>query len=528
MATVLIGILLTATASWAADRADESSERRLLETQAKQAAAVLSTAIFVIEQPLTTALQVQAAAGPDGNPSVFRRTFAVSMGEEALFVTASLWHKDPRGFEQLAAVGAQPGIEPQTPRMQDLLGRALDTSTSVVQRVEVGDRTRIAYARADPETGFVVYTERAIPKNRRARVDSDSAYANIHYAIYLGEETTLGSLTTTDMDPADLPLGDPTYATTIPFGDTVLTLVVQPTDHLGSPLGRHLPALLLIGGLLLTFATALIARQLFGARLRAEADATTINDLYEQVHQRYDDEREMSLRLQRALLPQVNPSIPELEIASRYVAGTQDIEIGGDWYSVIELGEHHFGFVVGDVSGHGIDAVATMARARFTLRAYLLDGNAPHEALAKASRQFDVAEDGHIVTAVVGLGDRSTGEVTFANAGHPLPLVLAPEGSVYVPMPVGPPLGVGTTDYEPATFTVPVGATLLAYTDGLVERRTEDIELGMQRLLDAADHHADEQVTELLSSLLEDMRSNEAPDDIALLALHRLATNNVS
>ena len=244
--TAVIGVLLTVVSAGAAHRADTATERRLLETQSKQAAAVLSTAIFVIEQPLTTALQVQATSGPGGDPSVFRRTFAANVGgEDALFVSASLWRRDGRAFTRLAAVGAPPGMNPAGQAIQDFLGRAAEVTTSVVQRVVVGNQGRIAFALADPATGFVIKVERAIPRDRRSRQDQNSAFAQIDYAIYLGEDTGLDDMTTTSVDPADLPLEGSTYETTIPFGDTVLTLVTRPTEHLGSPLSQRLPVILL-------------------------------------------------------------------------------------------------------------------------------------------------------------------------------------------------------------------------------------------------------------------------------------------
>lgn len=519
--TCLIGLVLTAVSSWAAYRADKATEERLLETQSRQAAAVLSTAIFIIQQPLTTALQVQAAAGADGDPSVFRRTFAVNVGKEGDFVTASLWQRDGRGFDRLAAVGAAPGIDPRGQEMRDFLRRAVDSKTSVVERVVVGKRSRIAYALADMSTGFIVYVERPIPADRRATVDDDSAFSQIHYAIYLGERTRLEDMTTTDMDPADLPLGDPSHEEEVPFGDTVLTLVTQPTEHLGSSLSQRLPVILLLGGLVLTIATALVMRQRVGARIRVESDAATINDLYQRINGLYEEQREVFVRLQRALLPHATPEIPQLEIASRYVAGAEGVEIGGDWYSIVDIGEDQFGFVVGDVSGKGVDAVAEMARARFTLRAYLVDGSTPAEALEKCSRQFDVTRDGHIITAVVGLGTWRTGEVVVANAGHPLPLLVSDDGVAHVRMPVGPPLGVGPSSYETETFTMPPGSTLLAYTDGLVERRGEDIDTGLDRLAEAAQLHADASASDLLTSLLDALRGEGAADDIALLALRR-------
>jgi len=518
----LIGLVLTTVSAWAAHRADETTEDRLLQTQSEQVAAVLSTAIFLIQQPLTTALQVQATAGPDGDPSVFRRAFAVNVGDEALFVSASLWHREGRRLTRLAAIGAPPGMDPRGPEVQDFLSGALTSTTSVVERVTVGKQSRIAYALADPATGFVVKVERAIPADRRASVESDSAFTGLHYAIYIGEQTRLDDLLTTDVDPAGLPLEGSTYETSVPFGDTVLTLVAQPTDHLGSPLGQRLAMILLVGGLLLTIAAALVARQLVGARIRVEHDSATINALYQRINGLFEEQRAMFVRLQRALLPHVNPLIPQLEIASKYVAGAEGVEIGGDWYSIIDIGADHFGFVVGDVSGRGVDAVAEMARARFTLRAYLLDGNTPAEALEKCSRQFDITVDGHIVTAVVGFGAWRTGEIIVANAGHPLPVLVSADGSEHVPMSVGPPLGVGASSYEATTFTMPLGSTLIAYTDGLVERRGEDIDVGMQRLIDAANQHGNAPASDLLSSLLDTLRGEGAADDIALLALRRL------
>jgi serine phosphatase RsbU (regulator of sigma subunit) len=521
--TCLIGLILTAVSAWAAHRADGATEERLLDRQTKQAAAVLSTAVFVIQQPMTTALQVQEAAGANGDPSVFRDSFGVNVGRppESIFVSASLWQRDGRALKRLAAVGSAPGLEPRGPEMRTFLNRALTRSTSVVQFVEADGQTRIAFALAEPATGFIVYAERAIAADRRASVDSDSAYSQLHYAIYLGEQTRLDDMTTTDVDPADLPLTGTTDRETVPFGDTVLTLVTQPGEHLGSPLSDWLPSLLLLGGLLLTLATTLVTRQLVATRIRIEAGSSTITALYQRINGLYEEQRALFLRLQRALLPQADPVVPELDIASKYVAGTEGIEIGGDWYSVINVGDDHFGFVVGDVSGRGVDAVAVMARARFTLRAYLLDGNPPEVALEKCARQFDVTVDDHIVTALVGVGTWRTGEVVLASAGHPPPVVIHADRAEFLPVPVGPPLGVGASTYTSASFWMDPGSALIAYTDGLVERRGENIDIGLERLLAAAESRAQQALPDLLSGLLDELRTDDTTDDIALLALRR-------
>ena len=519
-AICVVGLLLTGLATWAVARADSNTEQRLLQTQTRQAAAVLSTAILTIQQPMSSALEAERAVRPAERARAFDGVFGANVGSDTLFVSASLWQRQAGSFRRLASVGPAPGLSPQGPEVQEFLTRAHASSTSVVRRLSVGERTHIAYALADPETGLVVYAERAIPADRRAPVDRSSAYADLDYAIYLGRRTGNADMTTTDVDPADLPLTGQTAQASVPFGDTVLTLVTSPRGHLGSTLSRRLPWLLLVSGLLLTLALALVARHIARSRQQAERDTETITGLYQRVDSLYGEQRALSLRLQRALLPQVNPGIPGMEISSEYVAGAKGIDIGGDWYSAIVVGDEGFAFVVGDVSGRGVDAVAEMARARFTLRAYLFDGDGPATALAKCSRQFDVSTDGHIITVLVGVGSWRTGEITVANAGHPLPLLISADAS-FVPMPVGPPIGAGPSTYDTATFTLPQGATLMAYTDGLVERRSEDIDTGLCRLRETAGPLASHPLSGFVGEVLAAMRDEDNLDDVAVLALRR-------
>ncbi len=519
----LFGVVLTALAAWAVARVDRNTEERLLEVQTRQAGTVLSTAIFFVQQPLRTSLDVQAFGGPEPDARAFRQVMSTQVGDaEQLFVSASLWSSDPGGLTRHAALGEQPWMDPRGTEAQEFLERAIDSPTFVVRRLDMDGGSHIAYALADPGTGLLVYAESAVAEDRRATVESDAAFANLDYAIYLGEETQLAAMTTTSVDPADLPLDGRTFTTTVPFGDSVITLVASPRRHLGSSLSQRLPLIVLLGGLLLTVAAALVARQLVRARAEAEGSTATITALYERVDTLYEDQRELSVRLQRALLPQVNPRVPGLRIASEYVAGGQGVDIGGDWYSIIGTGDDRFAFVVGDVSGHGVDAVAVMARARFTLRAYLIDGDSPEQALEKCSRQFDISVDEHMITAVVGVGNARTGEVTLATAGHPPPLLVQDGRAAYVDLPVGPPLGIGPSPYTPATLTLAEDATLLLFTDGLIERRSEPIDVGMQRLADLAGPLADHSVDELVGHLVTSLRTDETADDVAVLALRRV------
>ncbi|HET6153256.1 MAG TPA: PP2C family protein-serine/threonine phosphatase [Marmoricola sp.] len=525
LVTVLIcgfSLLLTALATLAAVRADHSAERTLLQGQTRQAAAVVSTAILLIQQPLRTTLAVQHASGPHSAAATFTRQMAGLVGPTKLFADASLWQRGEGGsLHRVARVGLRSIAAPGAVR--SYLHRALGSTTFTVRAVTSGSRTRVGYALGDPATGTVVYAERLIAADRRAPVDTDSAFADLHYATYLGRKIANSALQTTDVDPGTLPLSGNTSRAVIPFGNTVITLVAEPRHPLGAGLSHRLPLWLLLSGLVLTVLIARTGHQLSRGRQVAESDAATIADLLGTVETLYGQQRELSVRLQRALLPYSMPAIPGLELASEYVAGAHGIDIGGDWYSIIPVSADRFAFVVGDVSGRGVDSVAVMAHARFTLRAYLIDGSSPAKALEKCSHQFDILRDGHITTAVVGIGNRRTGKVTLANAGHPAPLLLDATGAHNVPTTAGPPLGSGPATYPETTFTIPRGATLFCFTDGLIERRGEAIDVGMSRLAATIQDVADQPLADLINHAVTTLRNDDAPDDIAVLAMRREA-----
>lgn len=527
---VVMGLALTLLSTWAAARTDRETEQRLLRAQTAQAASVLDSAVNAIEEPLRTSLEIAAlTVGEDRSAGALRKVLDEAIGSGGLFVTASVWSQSADGFKPLLVRGASP-TSGQPAAGTGFLERAASSNTVVVQRVETATGTHIAYAYGRPtgpqgkgaDAALVAYAERAIPATRRAPVDGDVAYQRLNYAIYLGTDLDPAQMTTTNVDPASLPLaGEVMALETVPFGDTVLTLTTTPRVHLGSSLSDRLPWLLLAGGLVLTLVAALVTARLSSARRAAESDTATIRSLYEEVDAVYGQQRELFVALQRALLPQADPHIDHLEVAAEYVAGAIGIDIGGDWYSVLRLDGSRFAFVVGDVSGRGVEAVAEMARARFTLRAYLMQGDSPAEALTKSSAQFDVATDGHIVTVLVGFGDAASGHLRLANAGHPPLLLLTDQGADYISVPTGPPLGLGKTTYDEASVTMPPGSTLLAYTDGLVERRGEVIDEGLERLRRTASGRNGQHLSELVKHLLAALGDAKAPDDTAVLALRR-------
>ncbi len=196
----------------------------------------------------------------------------------------------------------------------------------------------------------------------------------------------------------------------------------------------------------------------------------------------YEHEHELAVRLQRSLLPADLPQSPGLSLAGEYLAGGKGIEIGGDWYDAVLRPDGILELCVGDVSGRGVGAATIMGRQRSTFRAYAYDCDSPGEILRRMIRH--VNEDEMITAACVAI-DLLDGVVTYSCAGHPPPLLLD-RGTGTVARLDGassPPLGVAEpSDVFEQQRPLPERATFALYTDGLVERRGESIEDGIDEL----------------------------------------------
>lgn len=225
-----------------------------------------------------------------------------------------------------------------------------------------------------------------------------------------------------------------------------------------------------------------------------------------------------AMNLQRALVSEPGRPHPNLEMASRYLPVGSRALVGGDWFETVRL---HFGrtlLVVGDVMGHGLDAAVDMNAYRSTLRDVASTDLAPHRVL----RQLDalVAEDParRPATCLLVRMDPTRGVADFASAGHLPPAIFGADSSAaLVDVPVGPPLGTGVGGYEGVTRAITTEETLLMFTDGLVERRGEDIDVSLARLaglrlpVGAA-------VEELVDAVVAGLDARHAEDDVAVLA----------
>ncbi|WP_374106267.1 SpoIIE family protein phosphatase [Streptomyces sp. TRM70350] len=227
-------------------------------------------------------------------------------------------------------------------------------------------------------------------------------------------------------------------------------------------------------------------------------------------------ERALAARLQHALLPLPDKPLrlAGLRVEVAYLPAQSDIHVGGDWYSAIELPDGTALFVVGDVAGHGIEAVATMAQLRFTAKGMVITGSSLTGALSRLNTLLLHSRDPH-GTATMVLAHYLPGErrLVWAQAGHPPPLLLRAGEVRRLGRPGGMLLGASTTPvFEEAECRLEPGDRLLLYTDGLVERRSEGIDRGLERLAQAlVTHHSDEpgSLGPLLAAVLEEERRDD-------------------
>jgi PAS domain S-box-containing protein len=247
----------------------------------------------------------------------------------------------------------------------------------------------------------------------------------------------------------------------------------------------------------------------------------TIRDITE--GKKAEREHRIAETLQRSLLPDRLPEIPGVVLAARYVPATSDIEVGGDWFDVVQLPNGTVALAIGDVAGHGLRAASTMGQLRMALRAYALEEESPSQVVSRVRHLVRLLVP-DIVTLIYLVFDPDSGILRFANAGHPPPLLVDGNGEAsYLEGGLAPPLGATAhpgQDIEIAAH-LEMGSTLLLFTDGLVERRGTSIGDGLTRLKTlAADPGED--LEALCDHLLSSMVTSEVSDDIALLAIRQV------
>ncbi len=237
-------------------------------------------------------------------------------------------------------------------------------------------------------------------------------------------------------------------------------------------------------------------------------------------------EHEVAVALQRSMLPRV-PPVPGLEVSAHYFAGSERADVGGDWYDVLPLPDGSVGVAVGDVMGHDLIAAAAMGQLRSVLRSYAWEGHRPSEVLERLDRLVQGLGMAQLATCVYGrlLPVEGGALLRYANAGHLPPVVQYRTGEVEVldggkSVLIGAPRGASEGGRPDGSATIPHGATLILYTDGLVEDRETDVDAGVARLCSlVAGHDPALGVSTLCDRLLDELLTGPRTDDAAVVAV---------
>lgn len=255
-----------------------------------------------------------------------------------------------------------------------------------------------------------------------------------------------------------------------------------------------------------------------------------------------ENERALSLGLQRSMMPTLGPEIPGMTVAARYIPTGGGLQVGGDWYDMIPLPNGRIALVIGDVQGHDVRAAGLMGQLRIALRAYASEGHRPDAVLSRASRFLsgltDAYEDGEqpgprFATCLYAEADPKTGTLDIARAGHPDPVVVSADGTAVIRQTAGGlPLGIETdADYPTTRVTLEAGETIMLCTDGLIETGGHDMATGWVRLRPVLERHTSD-LEKLADALVQTVHgptshyttgplADRREDDIAVLLLRR-------
>lgn len=239
--------------------------------------------------------------------------------------------------------------------------------------------------------------------------------------------------------------------------------------------------------------------------------------------QRYDSEAALARGLQNVLLPHGLPVVDGIGTEGRYLSGTQGMDVGGDWYDVIQTGRK-LALVIGDVQGHGVAAAATMGQLRSAVRAFALSGHDPQEVMSGTNRLLIDLDPGQFASCCYIVIDPATGVTQAVRAGHPQPVLRHRDGTAEVmDLPGGIVLGIDAEASYPVTELRLAPEEMLAlYTDGMVEESGTDIDVGIERLRVTIAAFGRASLAETADHVIGRARqAADRPDDIALLLAAR-------
>lgn len=502
-----LGLALTAVLTFAALAVAHGNNARLLDLQVREAA--ISLSLSQNQTELADALQVATAT----NSRLAFDHFDADRIAPGQFTVVSLWRRAGSRLELIAHVGSAAGLTANR-YVTSFLAEVQPSPALQVTRVLPGTPRSIGFAEMSPGSGYIVFAEGVLPPlGYRFKIPKGSPFSDLNFALYLGDQVRPSQLL---LATTATPIHGSTARASVPYGDTVMTLVGTTTAQLAGGFTASLPWIALLVGILLTLATASTLEYVLRRRDLAQTLAEDASALALENEHLYLQQRDIAGTLQRALLPQV-PVLDSLEVAARYLPGATGVEVGGDWFDVIPVSSDHCIIVVGDVSGRGLRAATTMAAVRYATQAYVAEGYAPPVILSKLGSLLSFEEGNQFVTMLICDVDIPGRRVTVSSAAHLPPLLVSGGHASFLELPVGAPVGVESAPAPaPTTVRVPRGATLLAFTDGLVERRHESLDVGMGRLRDAAERQGGT-VQQIVDGAVRELVADGAEDDVVVV-----------
>jgi serine phosphatase RsbU (regulator of sigma subunit) len=514
---LVIGLIVTAALALTASAVYNRNEDRLVKLRLRELGLVLTAAVPSVQTPLASAAELADATS--GDTAKFRAFMAPYVGPGRQFTSVSLLRLGTPRFTPTAVVGTAPVLASLPARAKEFLVQTKRPGALHLTGILGEARPRLGFEFSLPgrDHGFAVYAENPLPANRRSAIEKDSAFSDLNYALYLGRSARSSDVLVTS--EKRLPIRGRQAKDAIQFGAGVFTLVVAPRGSLGGAFFRDLAWFIALFGIVVAFVAALLADRLARGRQSAEQLAGVLDRVAAENRQMYTEQRSIAQTLQHALLPDTLPELEGLQVSARYVPAASGVDVGGDWYDVVAVDSRRVFLIIGDVSGHGIRAATTMALVRHAALAYVSQDGHPATVLTRLSNFVNSGRHDYFATVLCALIDVDGHELTFASAGHPAPLLVEGENGEYAKCQVGVPIGVErSAPYYEATLSVPPKTMLIAFTDGLVERRGEILDVGLQRLRDLAIDQRRE-LDDLLEELAREVATGDQHDDTAMVGI---------
>ncbi|HEV2368788.1 MAG TPA: PP2C family protein-serine/threonine phosphatase [Acidimicrobiales bacterium] len=513
-AAVLVLLGLITFAGWAFTRHSvQRQDRAALETDAGQINLLLQTALQNFQSELRSVAFFTQASG--NSAQVFEqqaKPLLTSPGSSVALVNTS-------GRVPVVEMAAGPSLQSHAPLPPALMTAVLGAQNSLVGGLTtIGGQTLLYLAAAPSTLPTAVGLETTILPPGRRTASSSGPYSLAYVNLYDGTRATPDRLITSTYGTGSLP--GTVVSTVMKFGAVTWLIQVSAKSAPSGSYNEASPWIALGVGLAVALGVAVLVETLGRRREHAERLAVHLDQVAEENRRLYDEQRSLAETLQAALLPEVLPAVPAAEAAVRYLPGVEGIHVGGDWYDMIPTGPNRVLLVVGDVSGRGLRAASSMAALLYATRAYAAQGDPPATIMTKLSQVLTVESTGHFATVLLVEVDLEGHDMTVVSAGHPPPLLLNGPNATFVDIKVGPPVGVSAgASYEAVSVSVPVGSTVLAFTDGLFERRGEGIDVSLGRLRDTAALDGHGSLDGLLSGIVGSLVGEGAADDMVLLGL---------